>query len=124
MIANPLLRSGFQVLLRTNGENLSFRGTTVRAVVNRNPFDRVVRTPDFDPRDASEIRLFMSAVDAKPRAGEQFVDENAVGHRVQTVKSLHDVHTCTCQSCEVGTAFATDFPELILTEAREPLLLS
>lgn len=115
--AAQLIRTGFATLLATNGEPLQFRGASVRAVVNRNPFDRIIRTPDFDPRDAAEIRIRSSDVSTIPRPGEEFVDEYGIAHRIQTAKRLPDCYTCTCQSSDpANPGIATEEGILITTE--------
>lgn len=122
---NPLQRSletGFNVLLANNGETLIFRSEFVRAVVNRDPFDRVVRTPDFDPRDSSEIRIKVSALSEYPRPGEEFTDETGAGHRVQTVKNIGQFYTCRClMNMPNPEGISTDEPDLILTEDLEAI---
>jgi hypothetical protein len=95
--ASTLLLSGFGVLSGTNGEPLNFRGETVYGIVNRDPFAKVIRSPDFNPRDTSEIRLKTAALaSVVPRSGEEFVDGYGIAHRVATVRRLGDFYTCEC----------------------------
>lgn len=122
---NPLTRAldtGFNVLLVNNGEQVIFRSGFVRAVVNRDPFDRIVRTPDFDPRDSSEIRLKASELSEYPRPGEEFTDENGAGHRVQTVKNIGQFYTCRCLMNQPDpSGISTEESDLFLTEDLEAI---
>jgi hypothetical protein len=111
------LGAGFAALQSSNGEPLLFRDSIVTAVVNRDPQDRVVRTPDFDPRDSSEIRLMTSAVVGIPRPGEEFADDYGMSHRVQTVKMLGQFYTCHCLPNEpVPELLANEVPDMLITD--------
>jgi hypothetical protein len=122
MIRIPGLSAGFATLLNSNGEVLIFRGTEIKAIVNRNPFTRNVRQPDFDKRDGSEIRFFMDAVSSPPEVGEYYTDERGGQHRIQTVRLLHDVYTTENQVSQAeGNTIATEADSLWVTEAGEPI---
>jgi hypothetical protein len=98
-----LLSKGFDSLLITNGESLTFRGGSVRGLVNLVPFDKVVRSADFNPRDTSEIRVRSTAVTSVPRAGEEFIDGNSLRHRIQTVRRVGDYYFSRCEVSSVPT---------------------
>lgn len=109
-------------LRSTNGEPLLFRGAVLQALVNRSPFDRVIRTPDFDPRDASRIEIRADEVDAIPRAGEEFIDANGISHRIESVRRAAPFYRCECVSAEPVLPFvATEGGAILLTEAGEAL---
>jgi len=95
---------GFNLLLKSNGERVHFRKAFYVAVVNRDPFSKVVRTPDFDPRDNSEIRFRTDALQEHewdnrsiPKVGEYFVTDDGFDHRILEVKRLGQFVTCRCQ---------------------------
>lgn len=119
---NDALNDAFAVLLGTNGEPVLFRGAVVEAVVNRDPFDRIVKTPDFDVRDASEIRIRIADATDTPRAGEEFQDDYGIIHRIQTVKRLGLFHTCRCKTSDsLFDLLATEDPLLFGTEEGDAL---
>jgi hypothetical protein len=93
------LSEGFSALLDTNGETLTFRSAELRAVVNRDPFDKRPQgnVPDFKPHDNSAVEFLSAAVGAPPAAGEHFVDEFGHKHRIQSVKRLGNVTRCNCE---------------------------
>jgi hypothetical protein len=93
---SQLLSAAFVGLSEFAGELLTFRGASVRGLVNRDPFARTVRTPDFDPRDASVISLAASAITPVPATGEYFIDAAGLRHRVETVQRIDHVLHCSC----------------------------
>lgn len=96
-IATIASRAGFQVLLLTSGEDLTFRGASVRAVVDRQPEREVPNDRvDFQEREASRIELFRSAVQGKPRSGEYFKDVAGGNHRIQKVGGTDLTWWCEC----------------------------
>jgi hypothetical protein len=99
--ASTLLLSGFGVLSGTNGEPLNFRGQMVNGIVNLDPFAKVIRSPDFNPRDTSEIELKTVALaSVAPRPGEEFVDGKGLAHRIETFRRRGDYYLCQCQVSE------------------------
>lgn len=120
--AERALQGAFKAIRSTNGEPLLFRGAVVKGLVNRTPFDRVVRTPDFDPRDASRIEFDAAEIDGVPRAGEEIIDTRGMLHRVQTAKRVAPFYACECVSSEpTNPILATEGGALILTEGGEAL---
>ena len=119
---NDALNDAFTALLGTNGESVLFRGAVVQAVVNRDPFDRIVKTPDFDVRDASEIRIRIADETATPRPGEEFQDDYGIIHRIQSVKRLGLFDTCRCKTSDsLFDLLATEDPLLFGTEEGDAL---
>lgn len=90
------LETGFAALLTMHGEDLTYRGGTIRAIVNRTP-DRSTagNSYDFDLRDASIIQ-FIHDPDNPPAVGEYLVDTNSIRHRIMRAKRLTYFAECTC----------------------------
>lgn len=95
------LTEGFAALLESNGETVTFRGADLRALVNRDPFEKKQQgqVPDFKAHDTSSIEFPASAVAATepPRAGESFTDQFGHSHRIQSVKRMGDWVRCNCE---------------------------
>jgi hypothetical protein len=121
-LATTLLAAGFNALLATNGEPLVFRDAELTGVVNRDPFAKVVRTPDFNPRDNSTIRIRTSDVSSVPRAGEEFVDRAGMAHRVEKIKRLGDWLDCECKTSDPLFALLTTEEGIQLATASGALL--
>ena len=105
--ATQALQAGFSALLGSNGEPLTFRDVAIDGVVNRDPFSKTIRTPDFDPKDNATIRIKSADVATVPRAGEEFVDYYGIAHRVEKVKRLCDFVDCECRTSEPLYALLT-----------------
>jgi hypothetical protein len=122
--ASALLMQGFRSLLATNGESLNFRSGFVNAVVDRDPFADSAKSPYFDPRDKSQIRLTDFATTDIPRVGEEFVDAAGMGHRVQTTQRIGDYVSMRCLvSLPNPDLLATEAGILITTEDNDPIQL-
>lgn len=116
------LNDAFDVLLGSNGEPLSFRDSEVMGLVDRAVEDRFARSPDFDLRDASEIRIRLSDVSTKPTASEEFSDTYGIIHRITSVKRLGEWYTCRCRVSDSAIdLIATEDPELFSTENGDAL---
>lgn len=95
--ASAALSAGFDALLSACGESVTFRGDTITAVIDREPFHRLTDSPDFNPRDLSVVELQAAAVDSIPQAGENFEDEDGGKHRVRTVSRRGGTYRCECK---------------------------
>lgn len=85
----------FAQLLRTNGENVTFRGATVRALVNRTP------KANNPPGELHISSLIGSVIQvpitvSKPTKGEVFTDGASINHRLTN----HAAYLGHCWSCE------------------------
>lgn len=103
--AERVLKAGFSTQLRTNGERVHYEKVFYRAIVNRDPFAKSVRVPDFDPRDVSEIRFRIDNLSSDswdnrslPVVGKHFVTDDGIDHRIMEVKRLGQFVTCLCRS--------------------------
>lgn len=97
-VASNLRNQGLGVLLGVAGDPLTFRGSTVRALVNRQvspPND--AGEVDLSLLDASIIEVKRSAISgAAPSIGEVFV-EGTRRHRVARVEVSDLSFRCICQ---------------------------
>lgn len=106
--ASDSLDAGFDVILGTNGESVTFRGVAVTVLVDRTPWDRVVKTPDFNARGQSRIEVRIDALDGAPQVGEEFLDGNSMAHRVQDVPGLRGAwYVCECRVAAGAPVVAT-----------------
>ena len=119
------LRSGFLALLSCSGERLQIRGAEVTGVVDRDPFSKIVRSIDFNPRDNSRVRLLDTALSALPRPGEEFIDLSGQSHRVEIVKRLGGFVDCECvSSTPLFEIITTHEGEMLATFEGEVILLA
>ena len=95
--ASTLLRAGARALRASHGESVTFRGDPLTVTIDRDPFRRAVKTPDFNPRDLSVIRVDADDVDTIPAAGDIFIDEEGLVHRIQTVHRRGGDFDCECK---------------------------
>lgn len=112
--ASAALSAGFDALLGACGESVTFRGATITAVIDRDPFRRVLKTPDFNPRDQSVVEIQAEDVASIPTAREVFEDEEGLRHAIQFVSRRGGTYRCECK--------VTDRPPALLTGAGLPLL--
>lgn len=83
--------AGFNALLASNGETLTFRGGPLQAIVNRRPERRdPQRTPDFQDRAATTIEFLSSAISGPPITGETLMDSDNVSHRIDKIPRRSD----------------------------------
>lgn len=89
---------GFEKLLRTSGEDLEFRGSTVRGVVNRqSPDENNTDGYEFSGREGARIQIPLSV---KPKTGEELKDAFGFYHRIQTYRHLGHCYELNCESSE------------------------
>lgn len=92
--------SGFNSLLARDGEELTFRGETLVALVDRGqpakPSDR--GHINFLDSDQSRIEFLKSAISTGPKAGEDLKDEFDLHHRIQTVRQTDITYRCECNT--------------------------
>lgn len=98
--ASAALNAGFDALLSAAGESVTFRGGTLTALIDREPFRSVIKTPDFNPRDQSVIEIQAEDVDSIPVRGEVFEDEEGLNHRIQIVSRRGGTYRCECKVTE------------------------
>lgn len=87
----------FTRLLATNGENVTFRGKTVRALVNRlgNQFNKNSRMPTEAKVPTGAIIQFPITV-SEPSIGEDWTDSIGKTHSIQAVNYLRHCWECQC----------------------------
>jgi hypothetical protein len=105
--ASDALAEGFSALLAANGEPLTFRGSSVTAIVRRDAEepDPGPGKIDLNARDTSSIELRWDDLPARtsgtgsalPSPGESFTDEFGYTHRVQKARRLGFRLRCECQ---------------------------
>lgn len=105
--ASAALSAGFDALLGVAGERVTFRGDTLTATIDREPFRRTAPRPDFNARDASVVEIRADDVDSIPEAGENFTDEDGARHRVQFVSRRGGTYRCECKVSEPPTMDST-----------------
>jgi hypothetical protein len=116
-VASQLLSRAFTALRSTNGETVIFRGAEVLAIINRDPFAKNVKTPDFNPKDTSRIEFETSQVNGIPRVGEDFIDGYGLMHRVQSVRRNGETYVAQCEVYDLpGQALRDETPEFITNE--------
>jgi hypothetical protein len=94
--SSTALLAGFNSLLASNGEDLTWRGGTVTGIVNREPFPELNKRADFSARDVSRIETLVMATEPEP--GEEFVDAFGYRHRVTSYRNVPPVSTiCDCK---------------------------
>lgn len=98
--ASAALSAGFDALLSAAGESVTFRGETITALIDLEPFRRAIKTPDFNARDLSVVEIQAEAVDSIPEAGEIFEDEEGLKHRIQFVSRRGGTYRCECKVSE------------------------
>lgn len=88
----------FTRLLATNGENVTFRGKTVRALINRTP---KANNPPGSVHISSLIGSVVQipATFERPKKGESFIDSASANHRL-TNHAAPFGHCWNCE-CEV-----------------------
>lgn len=98
-LAESDLNAGFDLLIETSAETLTFRGQPLIALVNRNPGEETSdkRTPDFSERERSVIAIPRTAVNPLPRSGETATDSFGHAHRVEKVEPRGDVYYLHCK---------------------------
>ena len=105
--ASAALNAGIDALLSAAGESVTFRDATITALIDREPFRRTIRTPDFNARDISVVELRSEDVDSIPEAGETFEDEEGLRHRIQFVSRRGGTYRCECKVTEPPAGSAT-----------------
>lgn len=96
--ADTELDAAFTELLGIAGDSVTFRGSTVSAVIDRTryqePQDK--RFPDLATRAASRVEIQKSAVATAPKAGEVFI-EGSTRHRIQRVTDTGTTYQAECE---------------------------
>ena len=104
--ASAIRVSGFQVLLGTDGEPLTYKGSSMNALVDRNidvnELQKLSRegAVDFEPFGMTRIEFLKSQVPTRPTAGETFADAIGYTHRVRYVLGTDITWKCYCQQYE------------------------
>lgn len=86
----------FNQLLRIRGENVTFRGATVRALINRMP---KAANPPGSVHISSQIGSVVQVAGTveKPKKGEVFTDTASITHRITAVQFLSHCWNCECE---------------------------
>lgn len=96
--ADTELDAAFAELLGTAGDPVTFRGSTVSAVVSRleyrEPTDK--RFPDLNTRNASRIEVLKTAVASAPKAGE-IITQGTTRHRIARVTDAGGTWQIECE---------------------------
>jgi hypothetical protein len=94
--------SGFQVLLGTDGEPLTYKSWSIKALVDRNiDVNELGKLAiDFEPFGMTRIEFLKSQLATRPEAGETFVDGIGYTHRVRYVLGTDITWKCYCQQYE------------------------
>jgi hypothetical protein len=85
--SSEALAEGFSALLDESGELLTFRGTSVAALVNRKPNLERMLPGKIEFRDSVELSIVQFALDAfaanaLPKVGESFLDGFGYYHKI------------------------------------------
>jgi hypothetical protein len=91
------LAIGFQTLLRVQGEPVTFRGKSVRALVNRTPASARPQSAVNIGTDVGAVVQFPTTV-AQPKQGESVEDQFGITHSFSKV-----AHYGHCWNCECTT---------------------
>lgn len=96
--ADTALSEGFTTLLATAGDSVTFRGSSVSAVVNRVPFAEIQAkdVPDFGTMATSRFEIPVGAVSPAPKVGE-IITEGASYHRIQRVTMTGLAYLIDCE---------------------------
>ena len=101
--ASAIRVSGFQVLLGTDGEPLTYKSSSMKALVDRNIDTNELQklgAIDFEPFGMTRIEFLKSQVPTRPTAGETFADAIGYTHRVRYVLGTDITWKCYCQQYE------------------------
>lgn len=91
------LEIGFNALLKSNGEVVTFRDKQVRALVNRTGPKPSARIPANIALQNGAVIQFPSAM-AKPNLGEIIFDVKDIKHEIGSVKYLGHCWECECET--------------------------
>ena len=100
--ADMALTAGFNDLLATAGDSVTFRGSAVSAVVNWTPQHKAGKemVPSFSEKQESEIEIPIGSVSPAPRVGEYITTTNPVGtskHRIEFVAINGFAYVLKCE---------------------------
>lgn len=95
--ASQLLATGLTSLLATNGEQVSFRGLGVVALVTRDEEVTDPRKPHLSENMTSSILFLSDSLSEAPRVGESVTDEFGYTHLIQKVKFTGQGWRCQCK---------------------------
>ncbi len=95
--SSTAIAEGFNVLLNTAGETLTFRNYPLVALVNRN-YVVPINLPEYYNRQLrqTQIEFRLTDISPAPKEGEEFVDSYGKYHRISQVKETTYSYICEC----------------------------
>lgn len=91
------LERGFEKLLTYQGEDVTFRGSTIPALVNRSPKRPAWNGPAKTGAPVAVIIQIRNSV-TLPVIGNSFTDDRNLTHRITNVKHMGHCWECECSS--------------------------